>query len=45
MWTPARRRADLVAKYRWIPADGVVRIDRVLSDQNSCFAGEARQAR
>ena len=43
MWTPARRLAELVAKYCGIPADGVERIDRVLSDQNFMFRGEARR--
>ena len=37
MWTPARRLAELVAKYRGIPAEAVSRIDQVLSDRDFVF--------
>jgi hypothetical protein len=37
MWTPARRLAELVATHRGIPAGGLDRIDRVLSDQDFMF--------
>jgi hypothetical protein len=37
MWTPARRLAELVARYRGIPAELVDRIDRVLSDRDFMF--------
>ena len=37
MWTTARRLADLVAKYRGIPAEAVDRIDQVLSDRDFMF--------
>ena len=37
MWTPARRLAELVAKYRGLPAEAVDRIDRVLSDRDFVF--------
>jgi hypothetical protein len=37
MWTTARRLAELVAKYRGIPAAAVDRIDRVLSEQDFMF--------
>ena len=37
MWTTARRLAELVGKYRGIPAEAVNRIDRVLSDRDFMF--------
>ncbi len=37
MWTTARRLAELVARYRGIPADALDRIDRVLSDREFMF--------
>ena len=37
MWTTARRVAELVAKYRGLPAEAVDRIDRVLSDLDFMF--------
>ena len=37
MWTTARRLAELVAKYRGIPAEGVDRIDQVLSRRDFMF--------
>lgn len=37
MWTPAQRLAELVARYRGIPADAVDRIDQVLSDRDFMF--------
>jgi hypothetical protein len=37
MWTSARRLAELVARYRGIPAEAVDRIDRVLSEQDFMF--------
>ena len=37
MWTTARRLAELVARYRGIPADAADRIDGVLSDQDFMF--------
>ena len=37
MWTTARRLAELVARYRGIPAEAVDRIDRVLSDRDFMF--------
>ncbi len=37
MWTTARRLAELVARYRGIPAETVDRIDRVLSDRDFMF--------
>jgi hypothetical protein len=37
MWTSARRLAELVARYRGIPAEAVDRIDRVLSDRDFMF--------
>ena len=37
MWTPARRLAELVAKYRGVPAEA--RNRRVLSDQDFVFRG------
>ena len=37
MWTTARRLAELVAKYRGIPAKAVDRIDQVLSDRDFMF--------
>ena len=39
MWTAADRLADLVAKYRGIPAEAVSRLNRVLSDQDFMFRG------
>lgn len=39
MWTAARRLAELVAKYRGIPAETVNRLNRVLSDQDFMFRG------
>jgi hypothetical protein len=41
MWTPARGLAELVAKYRGIPADAVDRIDQVLSDRDFMFRSGA----
>jgi hypothetical protein len=37
MWTTARRLAELVARYRGIPAEAVDRIDRVLSNRDFVF--------
>lgn len=37
MWTTARRLAELVARYRGIPAEALDRIDRVLSDRDFMF--------
>ena len=37
MWTSARRLAELVARYRGIPAEATDRIDRVLSRQDFMF--------
>jgi hypothetical protein len=37
MWTSARRLAELVARYRGIPAEAVNRIDRVLSHRDFMF--------
>jgi hypothetical protein len=37
MWTAARRLAELVARYRGIPAEALDRIDRVLSDRDFMF--------
>ena len=37
MWTTARRLAELVARYRGVPAEAVDRIDRVLSDRDFMF--------
>ena len=42
MWTAAGRLAELVAKYRGIPAEAVNRLNRVLSDQDFGSAGRAR---
>ena len=39
MWTTAGRLAELVAKYRGIPAEAVNRLNRVLSDQDFMFRG------
>ena len=39
MWTAAGRLAELVAKYRGIPAEAVNRLNRVLSDQDFVFRG------
>ena len=39
MWTPARRLAELVAKYRGLPAEALDRLNRVLSDQDFVFRG------
>jgi hypothetical protein len=39
MWTAASRLADLVAKYRGIPAEAVNRLNRVLSDRDFMFRG------
>ncbi len=44
MWTSARRLAELVAKYRGIPAEAVNRLHRVLSDQDFMFRGEGPAA-
>ncbi len=37
MWTPARRLAELVAKYRGLPSADVARIERVLSAREFMF--------
>jgi hypothetical protein len=37
MWTTARRLAELVAKYRSLPAEAANRLDEVLSDQDFMF--------
>ena len=37
MWTTARRLAELVTKYRGIPAEAVDRIGGVLSEQDFMF--------
>ena len=39
MWTAAGRLAELVAKYRGIPAEAVNGLNRVLSDQDFMFRG------
>ena len=39
MWTAADRLAQLVARYRGIPAEAVNRLNRVLSDQDFMFRG------
>lgn len=39
MWTAASRLAELVAKYRGIPADAVSRLNRLLSDRDFMFRG------
>ena len=39
MWTAAGGLADLVAKYRGIPAEAVNRLSRVLSDRDFMFRG------
>ncbi len=39
MWTAAARLAELVARYRGIPADAINRLNRVLSDQDFMFRG------
>ena len=39
MWTAAARLAELVARYRGIPADAVDRLHRVLSDRDFTFRG------
>jgi hypothetical protein len=39
MWTPARRLAELVAKYRGFRAEALDRLNRVLSDQDFMFRG------
>jgi hypothetical protein len=39
MWTAAGRLAEIVAKYRGIPAEAVNRLNRVLSDQDFLFRG------
>jgi len=39
MWTAARHLAELVAKYRGVPAEAVNRLNRVLSDQDFLFRG------
>jgi hypothetical protein len=39
MWTSARRLAELVAKYRGLPAEALDRLNRVLSDQDFMFRG------
>jgi hypothetical protein len=41
MWTTATRLAELVAKYRGIPADAVNRLDRVLSERDFMFRERA----
>ena len=37
MWTTASRLAELVARYRGMPAETVDRVERVLSDQDFMF--------
>ena len=37
MWTTSRRLAELVARYRGIPAEAADRIEQVLSDQDFMF--------
>jgi hypothetical protein len=39
MWTAAGRLAELVARYRGIPAEAVNRLNRVLSDRDFMFRG------
>lgn len=41
MWTTASRLAELVARYRGIPASAVNRLDRVLSDRDFMFRESA----
>ena len=45
MWTPARGLAELVARYRGIPADAVDCIDQVLSDRDFMFRSGGRRRR
>lgn len=40
MWTAAGRLAELVARYRDIPAGAVSRVNRVLSEKDFMFRGE-----
>jgi hypothetical protein len=44
IWTTARRLAELVARYRGIPAEAVDRIDRVLSDKDFMFRSGVQAA-
>jgi len=37
MWTTARRLAELVGKYRGLPAEAANRIEEVLSDRDFMF--------
>jgi hypothetical protein len=39
MWTAASRIAELVSKYRGVPAEAANRLDRVLSDRDFVFRG------
>jgi len=39
MWTAAGRLAELVAKYRGLPAAAVNRLNRVLPDNDFMFRG------
>ena len=39
MWTAAGRLAEIVAKYRGIPAEAMNRLNRVLSDQDFMLRG------
>jgi len=39
MWTAASRLAELVARYRGIPAEAANRMNRVLSDGDFMFRG------
>lgn len=39
MWTAAAHLAELVARYRGIPAETINRLNRVLSDRDFMFRG------
>ena len=41
MWTAAGRLAELVARYRGIPAEAINRLNRVLPDRDFVFRGGA----
>jgi hypothetical protein len=42
MWTAASRLAELVARYRAIPAEAVNRLNRVLSEKDFVFRDGGR---
>lgn len=43
MWTPARRLAELVAKYRGLPSAAWLASNGCSPPESSCFAGEGRR--